>query len=310
MSRATDGRHATFNKFAWLRALLSDTELSDTAVRLGVVICIAFTRGNGLGWTFSLDDLAAEMGGRAFAQNTVKTAVSQLVSRGHVIETYRSRGGRGVLWRASFDLKPARADVRVLEEPARADVRVSIGNPHVHTSKPARPDVKTRTFGRTKNDPYLREDPPTGTSSGTSTGGSAREAEPATSYPSDYPDDPPEDHLRPFVEAAPATAAQPNPNPHPGPEPALRCRIHVGWEGRVPDCGACGDLRKAHDRWTAASARWRDGECDAIRAEIDACTECGPTGLTEPDDPNEPIRRCRRHRQMADLAAPIQEAPR
>lgn len=182
MSGPTSNGRVSFNKFAWLKVMQSDTTLPDTAFRIGVAICTTFTRADGTGWAFDLDDLAAEMGGRAFAQNTVKAAVSQLVSRGHVVETYRSHGGRGCRWRASFDLKPVRQDVRVSEEPARSDVRVSTeparadvrlsgGNPHVQTTKPARLDVKTRTFGRTKNSPDLREDPVSGTSSGTSTGG-------------------------------------------------------------------------------------------------------------------------------------------
>ncbi|MGA5465586.1 hypothetical protein [Mycobacterium sp. NPDC050041] len=142
-----------------------------------------------------------------------------------------------------------------------------------------------------------------GSTNGSTNEGSAREAGPAPPGPFDYPDDPPEDQPFPFGDAAPASAGPPN--PHPGPEPPTRCRGHINWVGRVPDCGACRDLRAAHDGWAHDYERWRGGEKQAIQDEIKACGGCGPTGWTEPDDPDEPTRRCRRHRQMANLAAPI-----
>lgn len=297
MSGPTSNGRASFNKFAWLKVMQSDTTLPDTAFRIGVAICTTFTRADGTGWAFDLDDLAAEMGDRAFAQNTVKAAVSQLVSRGHVVETYRSHGGRGCRWRASFDLKPVRQDVRVLEEPARADVRVSGGNPHVQTTKPARLDVKTRTFGRTKNRPDLREDPRSGTSSGTSTGGSAREAEPATPDPFDYGDDPPEEHPDPFGDAAPAIAGPPTPDEiaaaadlpsHPDGwpttfeerEPSRYCPDHP--DDTTDKCEACRNARKAypaaHAAWVERRQEFTTARAAARPAWISACRQCDEAG--------------------------------
>lgn len=353
MSGPTSNGRASFNKFAWLKVMQSDTTLPDTAFRIGVAICTTFTRADGTGWAFDLDDLAAEMGDRAFAQNTVKAAVSQLVSRGHVVETYRSHGGRGCRWRASFDLKPVRQDVRVSEEPARsgvrvsteparADVRVSGGNPHVQTTKPARLDVKTRTFGRTKNRPDLREDPVSGTSSGTSTGGSAREAEPATPepYPSrddppkhfpernnrpptpeydpfDYPDDDPDgaaadDGAPPTPEeVAAAEYLLPHPDDRPAftePEPSRYCSDHPN--DTTKKCEACGVARRAYPAAYEAWDERRNADVHAAkagrRAWIDACLQCEKeTGWLLGADrvPVDPAVRCKHERLLRAYAA-------
>ncbi|MDV3136756.1 hypothetical protein [Mycobacterium sp. 29Ha] len=125
---------------------------------------------------------------------------------------------------------------------------------------------------------------------------------PATPQPDPFDDDRTGDRSGPFAEAAAATAAPPNPTALAELEPPTRCPTHASWQGRVPDCGACGDRRKAHDRWAAEYERCRAADRDTIQAEIDACTDCGPHGLTEPDDPEEPSRRCDQHRQMSDLA--------
>lgn len=313
---------AGFNKFLWLKALQADTSLTPAALLIGMAICISFTRADGTGWEFDLDQLDAELGGRTFTQNTIKAATALLVLRGYVTQIYRSKGGKGCRWRASFDLIPARSSVRVAPEPARSGVRVSDANPHDSTCKPARLSVQTRTISRTKNRAEQGEDPPTGTSSGTSSGGSARDREPATPTPAPSGDDPPEEHFDPLGDAAPSTAGPPPtddelaraaklPDVHPDdrppfaePEPSRHCPDHPNDTTDI-----CPHCHRARNAFQAKHVDWQN-RCKADKADAvenrkawrAACRECDEAGWQFDADgvvPADQARRCRHPRQRA-----------
>lgn len=69
------------------------------------------------------------------------------------------------------------------------------------------------------------------------------------------------------------------------PEPSPRCPEHTEEQAPGP-CGACGDARRAHERWTkdaaartsAARAEVARQRAEAVRLAIDACGQCDDRG--------------------------------
>lgn len=114
----------SFAKFSWLKALQSDAALTDRDVRLAVLIGVAYTRADGVGWVVELDALAASLPG-GLSRRRLIDALSRLVVRGYLVETARSLGGRGMTARRSFDLhKPTTPASEVNAKPLTLTVRV------------------------------------------------------------------------------------------------------------------------------------------------------------------------------------------
>jgi len=94
---------------------------------------------------------------------------------------------------------------------------------------------------------------------------------------------------------------------HQGPDqapPPERCPLHVN-AIRPPSCPACGDARKAADRWRADRELddRRRKEADAqhdreVKAAIHACNECDENGKS---DYGESVGNCPNHLSLKDL---------
>jgi hypothetical protein len=107
---------AVMNKFAWIKALQSDPAVTDAAFRLGIIICVDFTRRDGTGWAVDLDDLAAKVP-NGIHRGTMKRALRTLVARGYLVETGRSKGGRGQTGWRRYNLQiPGALALQVSEE--------------------------------------------------------------------------------------------------------------------------------------------------------------------------------------------------
>ncbi|OBA86770.1 hypothetical protein A5642_22085 [Mycolicibacterium mucogenicum] len=166
-----------FDKFGWLKTLLSDAALTDKDFRLAVLIGVTYTSKSGTGWAVELDALAAKLPG-GLSRRRLIDALKRLTDRGYLVETSRSGGGRGMTARRSFDLgKPLTPASGVYAETPDASVR----NPGQQRPKPltaASHEIAADQVGQ----------PPTGISTGISAGGAQVADDPEPSrYCSDHP---------------------------------------------------------------------------------------------------------------------------
>jgi hypothetical protein len=310
MSAVSD-RGATFDKFAWLRALREDARFTDKEARLGMAICTDCVRRNGRGWLVDLNELAASVPGNV-SRNWLNAALQKFIRHGYLAETSRAGGGRGLTARRSHDLVPQPVKPASVAGPDDAETHpaTGVGNDESHPAtgvgieethpatdvNPPLHRVKPTPVAGDNVRADLREATPKGLRRELLGDACAREAEPAAPEPLDYGDDPPEDQTatndEPAASAA-ASAAPPHiaalpvalihwPDEYPECKPAERCPTHADWntdeDGPVPKCGACGDRRKAPEAWEARRSKWFTRRGDARRAWNTECGECDDEG--------------------------------
>lgn len=258
---------ARFDKFTWLKALQSDSALTDRDFRLAVLIGITYTRGDGSGWLVELDALAAALPG-GLSRRRLVDALRRLAGRGYLVEADRSGGGRGVTARRSFDLDipmtPASgvSDGRglwITPETQDASGTGFVETPDASVRNPGQQRPKPLTAASHKVAADLPKQPPTGTPSGTSSGGGP----PPTISPTA------QDRTQGWTRG-PYGPRCLNPEHVNHPDP--------------PGCRGCGDAREA------AKAIEADRKA-AIRKAIDNCQDCDAAGrlddLTDcPKHPN------------------------
>lgn len=235
------------NKFAWLKAAQMDNGLTDKDFRLAVLIGVSYTRGDGVGWSVELDDLAASIPG-GLSRRRLIDALTRLVNRGYLVETGRSGGGRAQRARRSFNLcKPMTpASGVVTETPDASGTGFKTETHDASVQNPRRQRPKPLTAASQRTDADEREDPLTGTSTGTSTGdhAHAREDEPPPRYCPNHPN------------GSPGGSAC---------VPCMRARQKLeDW------------TREGDERERAARAAWR-------RAR-ESCQRCGGTGHIDVDE--------------------------
>lgn len=92
-----------FDKFSWLTAVQADGELTDRDFRVAAYIGLSCTRPDGLGWPIILTDLASALPG-GLSGRRLRDSLRRLCSRGHMTESNRIGGGRGLAASRSFDL--------------------------------------------------------------------------------------------------------------------------------------------------------------------------------------------------------------
>jgi hypothetical protein len=163
-----------FDKFGWLKTLQSDPDLSDTAFRLGVVICTTFTRADGTGWAVELDTIAAKLPA-GLSRNRTFGVLRQLTDAGYLTETARSGGGRRLTARRAHNLTKPQPPVPV-DNPAKPQPLAAVVYGETatasginHNRKRLKPQPPAAQFVAVCADQGTRFSP-TGTSSGTPSG--------------------------------------------------------------------------------------------------------------------------------------------
>ncbi|MCV7190846.1 hypothetical protein [Mycolicibacterium thermoresistibile] len=304
----------TFDKFSWLKALQCDPTVTEKSFRLGVVIATHYTKRDGSGWAVDLDEMADQVkGGMSVAR--FNDAVRHLASRGYVIETWRSVGGR-----PRKGVAASRRGAFNLTMPTETDAAVSVGsngNRRRQRPKPKLPAVKTdaasddyrrsgeRQFGPVDPDQTV-EISPTGTSSGTPSGtcvGDARVN--GMSQTQRLPAIPDTTPITVEVQEV-ITVLGEVVEDDPDPEPPLECRDHAALpiDVRRPRCHDCRRVRQAnqpaHHDWrlrqmlretTAAASVGH-----ASSPPSGPCAKCGGSGWIDLDEYHQDACSCRRRR--------------
>ncbi|WP_157118410.1 hypothetical protein [Mycobacterium sherrisii] len=257
---------SAFDKFGWQKQLLADERLTERQQRIGVVVCIWFTRADGTGWSVSLVDVAAKLSG-GVSHNRMLEAFEKLTGCGYLLETGRSKGGRGLrAWRCH--------DLSIPQTPTASGEGLG-ENPNRQRCKPQPPAVKTPTASGVKNPAYPARTGATGTSSGTSSGGRAvspdHEPLKATADPGQ--------NNAPRKSLAGENGDAPRADPFfgLGPPPSNHCPKNPP-HGCDRACRACAKADEAAQQWAADH---KAAEAAARRRAIDACPSCDAQGMTE-----------------------------
>jgi hypothetical protein len=288
MSRHVNGE--VFDKFGWLKTLQSDPHLSETALRLGVVIATTFTRADGTGWSVELDKIAAKLPG-GLSRDRAFGSLRQLTDAGYLTETGRSGGGRGLTARRSHNLtKPPTPASVVYEEPQPSASAVyaettdaSVVN---HRRKRRKPPTPAAQFSAVDAGQGTRFSP-TGTSSGTSSG--TRAPSEATNDDSASPQNPKNKDLSEKQKQKPATDGAGDDDDDKKPRPQLGPMVHKLLKTTNPDNATDSGLSP---RAQAAVA--------AARAGLNRATRDAADQKTSPED-SDPVCAC--GREIPDGAA-------
>lgn len=253
-----------FNKFAWIKALLSDAALTDKDFRLAVLIGVTYTRADGIGWGIELDALAAALPG-GLSRRRLIDALGRLVARGYLVQSGRSGGGRGVTARRSFDLcKPLTPASGVNAETPDASGTGFAETPDASVQNPGRQRPKPLTPASEKMRSELHKQPPTGIATGITTGSGASNV----------------------VTGAPGYREL-----TPDPEPPRTCPRHPNDD---TPCGACRAAKENHEAWRGRQFVRRRALAEVQATDIANCRECDSQGwFLDPDGtPCEPSFKC------------------